>query len=449
MIDNAADTHRRVAAIREIARPVDDYRQLVEHLGKCQTVLIGEATHGTHEFYSERARITRRLIEEYGFGFVAIEGDWPDTERVNQYVTSRGDDQTGVDALSGFERFPAWMWRNADVLEFVGWLSEHNQALNQQERCTIHGLDLYSLHASARCVLDYLAEAAPEAVQRARERYECLDGTTPDPQRYAHDVMLGLRPSCEHEVLEQLVELTRQRARLVASRGQGSTLEADDSWFDAQQNAHVVRGAERYYRRAFSGSTDSWNLRDRHMTETLVRLQQQRGRRGASPKAVVWAHNSHVGDARATEMGGRRGQLTLGQLIRQEQGDRCALVGMTTYHGSVTAARDWDTPAAHRRVLPALTTSYEHLFHQVGRERFMLLPDDLAASRLLAEPLLERAIGVIYRPETERESHYFHASIAHQFDAVIHIDSTRAVEPLEHVAPTSPDELAETWPFGT
>ena len=444
---SAPEITDEVAQVVDEARSLDDHDELVAAVAGCRTVLIGEASHGTDEFYRERAAITRRLIEEHGFGAVAIEGDWPDARRLDAYVRGRGTDRTAVDALDDFRRFPSWMWRNAAMLDFVGWLADHNESRLPRERCGIFGLDIYSMHASAECVLRYLEAADPAAVPRARQRYECLDGPTTDPQHYARQVMIGSRPHCEQEMLEQLIDLTRARARLVGADDR-LLQEADDAWFDAQQNALVARNAERYYRTMFLGSTNSWNLRDRHMSQTLLRMQAHLARRSASSKVVVWAHNSHVGDARATEMGAR-GQLSLGQLVREAQGDACALIGFTTHHGSVTAARDWDRPSGHRHVLPALEGSHEHLFHETGLERFVLLPEAVRRMPALRQWRLERAIGVIYRPETERASHYFDAVLARQFDAVIHIDATRAVEPLERTAPSPTDERAETWPFGT
>jgi erythromycin esterase-like protein len=436
-------------AVEHAARSLDDLDELVASAARCRTVLIGEATHGTDDFYRLRAQVTRRLIEDHGFRGVAIEGDWPDTARVHRFVTGLGADELAIEALDGFRRFPAWMWRNAAMLEFVGWLHEHNAERPVNDHVGLFGLDLYSMHASAELVLDYLAREDPEALPRARRRIDCLDGTDPDPQRYGYEVMLRLRPDCERGLIEQVVELTRARGRLVARAATeaGDRLDANDAWFDAHQNATVARNAERYYRTMFRGDDDTWNLRDRHMVETLARVQAHLGRRGTDG-LVVWAHNSHVGDARATEMG-RRGQWTLGQLVRQEQGDECMLIGFTTWHGTVTAAHEWGGEAARLHVLPARADSYEDLLHATGHDRFWLPTDGLRARSLLRGPLLERAIGVIYRPETERASHYFHADLARQFDVVIHLDETHALEPLERLAATPPDEAAETWPYGT
>lgn len=442
MLDDARHVRIRCTPVDGSA---DDYDELVMHLATCKTVLIGEASHGAHEFYRERARLTQRLIAEHGFDAIAVEGDWPDTWRINEFVTGRDSNEDAVEALGGFERFPSWMWRNADVLDFVGWLHDYNQSQPRNRRVGFYGLDLYSLHSSMKCVIDFLDQTDPAAAERARVRYECLDGHLPDPQEYARQVALGLRPSCERDVLAQLLEL-RQSAAATASAHSGLS---QDALFFARQNAVVVRNAERYYRTMFAGNVDSWNLRDRHMLETLVALQTHLQRqRLRAPRMIVWAHNSHVGDARATEMG-RRGQWTLGQLVRQEQAEQCALVGMTTYHGTVSAARDWGAPVERRLVLPALPGSCEELFHRVAEDRFVLLPEVMHSLEVLQKPLLERAIGVIYRPETERDSHYFHAILARQFDALIHIDETRAVEPLERFAPMPIDELAETFPHET
>ena len=443
----SADAHELRAWCDPIDGSPGDYDALIDQLGGCETVLIGEASHGTHDFYHERARITRRLIDECGFDAVAIEGDWPDAWRVHEYVNGVGADHDAVESLGGFERFPSWMWRNADVLDFIGWLREHNEGVLQQQRVELFGLDLYSLYSSMTAVIDYLQAVDPEAARRAELRYDCLDGQQGDPHQYATEVDLGLRPSCEREVLAQLLDLRQVTARNASSLTMHSPLR--DSLLFARQNAVVVRNAERYYRTMFWGSTASWNLRDSHMFETLSTLQRHIAlQRDRNARIVVWAHNSHVGDARATEMG-RRGQSTLGELVRQVQGTACALIGLTTWHGTVSAARDWDLPVERRRLLPALAGSYEDLLHGVGLDRFVILPDGMRACAALAHPELQRAVGVIYRPETERNSHYFHAVLKHQFDALVHIDETRAVEPLEIFAPTPDDEFAETYPFET
>ena len=430
-------------AVAAAARPLPHGpaadEELVALAAGARCVLLGEASHGTHEFYSERAAITRRLIEEHGFTAVAAEADWPDAYRVNCYVRGASGDGGAAAALSGFDRFPRWMWRNADVLEFVEWLRSRNEGA--EGSAGFYGLDLYSLYGSIREVVDYLDRVDPPAATRARERYACFEHFGGEPQRYGYSAAYG-GESCEGEVVDQLVELRRRAGELADRDGRVPR----DAHFYAEQNARLVRNAERYYRSMFRGRADSWNLRDEHMGETLMALLDHLGAPGAPARIVVWAHNSHIGDARATEMGRRRGELNVGQLAREALGAGAALIGFTTHHGTVTAASGWDEPAERKRVRDALDGSFEDVFHRAGIPAFVLSGDGLAA---LDEPRLERAIGVIYRPETERASHYFDCDIARQFDAVVHLDETCAVQPLD------PDpgwdgggEAPETYPTG-
>jgi erythromycin esterase-like protein len=420
-----------VDTVRAAARPLDApdaAAALLPMVGNARFVLLGEASHGTREFYTLRAAITLRLVDEIGFDAVAIEGDWPDAERVHRFLRGRGSDATARAALAGFRRFPTWMWRNTDVLAFVEALRGRGVGF--------YGLDLYSLHASMAAVLEYLARTDEAAAARARERYACFDRFGDDSQRYGLLAGLGAQPSCESEVVAMLTELQSRAA-------------ADDDGFGAEQNARLVRNAESYYRAMVTSDESSWNLRDGHMAETLWALERHLGRRnGRPPKIVVWAHNSHLGDARATEMGAR-GELNLGQLVRQRHGAAALLVGFTTDHGRVMAASEWDGPHERKRVLPARADSYEGLLHQTGLASFLLpLRDAPAAQAALQAPRLERAIGVIYRPETERQSHYFRACLPRQFDAVIHVDATNAVQPLDRREPASEAEAPETYPSG-
>ncbi|HEX9611741.1 MAG TPA: erythromycin esterase family protein [Gemmatimonadales bacterium] len=433
-------------AIHEAAHPLvgepDDFAPLLALVGDARFVLVGEASHGTHEFYRIRAEITKRLIREKGFTSVAVEADWPDAYRVNRYVRARGDDTDAIEALGGFKRFPQWMWRNADVLDFVGWLRAHNDGLPERARVGFYGLDLYALHASMEAVLAYLRIVDPEAARRAQARYSCFDHFGGDPQAYGYAASVALGPSCERAVVEQLVELQGSAAEYARRDGR---LESD-ALFYAEQNARLVRNAERYYRAMFGSRAASWNLRDRHMAETLQALVAYHETGGRREKVVVWAHNSHLGDARATEMGAG-GELNVGQLVRQQHGRDAVLVGFLSYEGTVTAASDWDEPAERKRVRPAMPDSYEALLHEVGTRNFLLdLTRPEPAVRGLAEPRLERAIGVIYRPETERLSHYFHACLPRQFDAVLYYDTTRAVEPLERSGLWERGEVPETYP---
>jgi erythromycin esterase-like protein len=421
-----------------------DYDGLLDRIGDAHFVLIGEASHGTHEFYAERAAITRRLIAEKGFAAVAVEADWPDASRVNRYVRGRGDDASAEEALRGFERFPTWMWRNADVLDFVGWLREHNDELPaERARAGFYGLDLYSLFRSIHEVVRYLEGVDPAAAAVARERYGCFDHASQDAQMYGYRAAFGAGESCEQEAVDQLIELTARVLDYASRDGEV----AQDEFFSAEQNARTVKAAEEYYRVMFRGGVASWNLRDRHMTDTLdslaVHLSRQRGEQA---RIVVWAHNSHLGDARATELGSI-GELNVGQLVRERHPADCRNIGFTTYSGTVTAAGDWDAPAERMHVRPALPGSVEALFHDVGEPAFMIpLAEGRPAVESLRSARLERAIGVIYRPDTERQSHYFQARLADQFDVVIHLDDTRAVEPLERTARWDEGEPPLTYP---
>lgn len=423
----------------------DDYDPLLELIGDARFVLLGEATHGTHEFYRERAEITRRLIVEKGFTAVAVEADWPDAYRVNRYVRGLNDDPDSERALAGFERFPTWMWRNTDVVEFVDWLRAWNDALPADaSKAGFYGLDLYSLFTSIDEVLGYLDKVDPEAAHRARERYACFDHYKQDTQRYGYAAGFGLSESCELAVVQQLSDL-RKRAREYKDKDRQL---AADEFFYAEQNARLVKNAERYYRSMFENEVSSWNLRDEHMTETLTALASHLSQPGKPSKIAVWEHNSHIGDARATEVA-QEGEWNVGQLTRQLYDDEAVLIGFTTYSGTVTAASEWGGPAEKKRVRPGLEGSYEEALHRTGISHFMLplRGNTKAVNALASRPLLERAIGVIYLPQTERQSHYFRAVLPRQFDAVLHFDETRAVEPLERSARWETGEAPETYPF--
>jgi erythromycin esterase-like protein len=435
-------------AIRKAAHPLDrrepDYGPLLDLVGDARFVLLGEASHGTHEFYRARAEITKRLIEEKGFTAVAVEADWPAAYRVNRYVRGASDDESATEALGDFERFPTWMWRNSDVLDFVGWLRQHNDSLPRGDsKMGFYGIDLYSMYASMEAVLAYLDRIDPEAAKRARYRYQCFGHFGEDSQAYGYAASFGFSQPCEEEVVNQLVELRRSASDYMQMDGRV----AEDEYFYAEQNARLVKNAEQYYRSMFGGRMQSWNLRDQHMAETLDALVSHFDRQGQHTKVAVWAHNSHLGDARFTEMG-QRGELNVGQLVRELYGDDAVLVGFSTNTGTVTAASNWDEPPQRKRVRPALPESYEALFHSIEMPDFLLIlraAGEVAES--LRKPRLERAIGVIYRPETERISHYFHAQLPGQFDAVIHFDETRAVEPLERTAGWESGEVPETYPY--
>jgi len=410
-----------------------DLASLMQRIGSARVVLLGEATHGTSEFYRMRARITRELIVEKGFQFVAIEADWPDAARVDHYVRHF---QYPPSEWTAFARFPTRMWRNSEVRDFVSWLRKHNGTVEKNERVAFHGLDLYSLYDSIRSVLTYLDEVDPGSARVARERYGCLTPWQHDPATYGHAALTGSYPTCEPEVAHALTDLLAKRRAYAEHDG--------ERFLDAEQNARLVANAERYYRIMYYGSRASWNLRDSHMFETLKNLLAFHGK---DSKAVVWAHNSHVGNAGATEMAAR-GEYNIGQLCRKQFGEQAYIVGFGTNSGTVAAASEWDGPMEVMDVRPALAGSYERLCHATGHARFMLgLRDrtDPCGPNGLGRERLERAIGVIYRPETEMASHYFRANLPQQFDEYIWFDDTRAVTPLDTAEIKG---LPDTYPFG-
>lgn len=410
-----------------------DLGPLMARIGSARIVLLGEATHGTSEFYRMRERITRDLIVKKGFHFVAIEADWPDAARVDHYVRHF---RYPPSEWTAFARFPTWMWRNTEVRDFVSWLRKHNGAVEKGKRVAFHGLDLYSLYDSIRSVLSYLDEVDPASAKVARERYGCLTPWQRDPATYGHAALTGSYPTCESDVARALTDLLAKRRAYAEHDG--------ERFLDAEQNARLIANAERYYRIMYYGSRASWNLRDSHMFDTLKNLLAFHG---PESKAVVWAHNSHVGNAAATEMAAR-GEHNIGQLCRKEFGEQAYLVGFGTHSGTVAAATDWGGPMEVKTVRPSLPNSYEQLCHAVGLPRFMLGlrgRGDLFGPNGLGKERLERAIGVIYRPETELASHYFQTSLPEQFDEYIWFDDTRAVTPLDTAEIVG---LPDTYPFG-
>ena len=433
-----ASEEKLVRSITDVAEPfasIDtvDLGSLLERIGDARIVLLGEATHGTSEFYRMRERISRELIVKKGFRFIAIEGDWPDAARVDHYVRHL---EYPPSEWTAFARFPTWMWRNNEVRDFVDWLRKHNAATKHEPRVAFHGLDLYSLYVSIRSVLNYLDQVDPDAAKVARQRYGCLTPWQGDPATYGHAALTGSYRTCEPYVVRALKELLEKRVAYAEHDG--------ERFFDAVQNARLVTNAERYYRTMYYGSRASWNLRDEHMFTTLKNLLAFYG---TASKAIVWAHNSHVGDSAATEMASR-GEHNIGHLCRQEFGRSAYLVGFGTNSGTVAAASDWDGPMEIKKVQPALPKSYERLCHAAGHACFTLglrNRTDLTGAQGLGKPHLERAIGVIYRPETERASHYFQAILPRQFDEYIWFDDTRAVTPFDTAELAG---LPDTYPFG-
>lgn len=420
------------------------YQYLQPFIREARVVMLGEATHGSEEFYAVRAQLTQRLIEEHGFNLIAVEADWPEAYAVNRFVRGRDGEISAHAALGLFTRFPTWMWANTTVRSFVEWLRDYNEEFIEKRHVGMYGLDLYSLFGSLESVLGYLEVVDPTGARRARERYACFKHYAGDAHGFGFAASIGLAPDCEQRAVRQLEELREQKWEYLQSNG----LLAEDAHFSAEQNARIVANAAEYYRAMFKQPSVTWNLRDTHMFETLEALMQHQERLGAPARAVVWAHNSHIGDSRATEFASR-GQLNIGQLAKQRFGNAACLVGFTTYGGEVMAAPEWGLPGEVEVVQDALQGSFEDLFHRVDAEQFvLLLRGNALVSELFRKPRLERSIGVVYHPHTERQSHYFHAQLNQQFDAVVHIDSTSAVTPLEFKHEAFLEEPPETFPSG-
>jgi erythromycin esterase-like protein len=431
--DQVASAIRHACEHLPAPERASEFGPFFDRFGDARVVLLGEATHGTADFYNARAAITRRLIEDHGFSIVVVEADWPDANRVDRYVRHRGP---GAYDEECFARFPTWMWRNEEVREFVEWLRAHNEEIAPNKRVEFRGLDVYSLRGSIAEVLTYLDRVDPEAAKTARKRYGCLSPWQSEPAWYGRAVLHGEHDPCEDAVVAQLSEILAKR--LQYSRKDG------EDYLDAAQNARIVLAAEQYYRIMYRGSTESWNLRDRHMFSTLQHVMEARG---SGAKAIVWAHNSHIGNAAATAMGWQ-GEFNIGELCKTAYGDEAALIGFGTDRGTVAAADDWNEPMQVMRVLPSRADSYERVFGQTGIARSLTDlrdPRQSEISELLAKPRLERAIGVVYRPDTEIYSHYFEAVLPEQFDAYVWFEETRAVTPLPTVRPHG---VPETYPFG-
>lgn len=427
---------RALTLAQQIARAAEplpgfddpNFGKLFDRFGGKRVVLLGEASHGTSEFYRARAAITRRLIAEHGFTIVAVEADWPDAAAIDRRIRGL---EPHPGAPAPFQRFPTWMWKNRDVEAFVRWLGRHNR--KAPEQCGFYGLDIYNMRGAIAAVLAYLDKVDPQAAAAARERYGCLTPWQHEPAAYGRAVLTAGYHECEEDVVRQCRDFLEKQISYAG----------DDDFLDAAQNARLLASAERYYRIMYYGGAASWNLRDTHMFQTLSHLLQWRG---AGAKAVVWAHNSHIGDARQTEMGQAREELNIGQLCREQFGKDCALIGMGTHSGTVAAATDWDGPMEIKKVKPSRGDSIERLCHDSEAPRFLLdFSRDPLLARRLAEPRLERFIGVVYRPETELQSHYTDASLSQQFDAYLWFDETRAVE---EIGPEAHLGVPATFPFG-
>jgi erythromycin esterase-like protein len=430
--------------IAEAAEPLPDiddrtFGEFFDRYADARVVLLGEASHGTSEFYRARAAISRRLIEQHGFTIVAVEADWPDAATIDRYVRHRPPREGEMRA---FERFPTWMWRNAEVDAFIRWMRGHNGPREYERMCGFYGLDLYNLSASMRAVIDFLEAEDPGLARLASKRYGCLEPWAENPAAYGRHALIEGYARCEVGVIQMLKELLQRHVDCLA--------EECDEWLDAAANARLVKNAEAYYRVMYHGSAESWNLRDTHMFETLCQLLEAKG---PEAKAIVWAHNSHIGNAAFTDMGMHREELNIGQLTKERFGDKARLIGFGTHRGTVAAADDWDAPMRIKRVQPSLPESHERKSHEAGVPRFLLdLREGELDARLreeLMEPRLERFIGVIYRPETERWSHYSEAILPKQFDAWLWFDETEAVTPLRaELRPGEAAAVEETYPFG-
>jgi erythromycin esterase-like protein len=426
--------------VRSLARPLGgpgDLDPLLEFIGEARYVLLGEASHGTAEYYSWRAAISLRLIAEKGFSFIAVEGDWPDCYRVNRYV--KGLDDAGENArevLHAFERWPTWMWANEEVVALVEWLRRHNDGRPDGEKAGFYGLDVYSLWESLYAVMGYLHRVDPAALPAAWRAFRCFEPYGEDVQEYARATRF-VPNSCEDEVVALLQEL-RRKARDYPADGR-------EAHFAAEQNALVLRDAEAYYRTMVCGGPDSWNLRDRHMTETLERLMRHHG---PHAKAIVWEHNTHIGDARFTDMA-EEGEVNVGQLVRERHGDEgVVLVGFGSHRGSVIAGRRWEAPMERMPVPPAREGSWEDVLHRAGEgDKLLLLAPAPPTSEQL-RPRGHRAIGVVYRPEYERYGNYVPTVLPRRYDAFLYLDATRALRPLHEVQPREQGEVPETYPSG-
>jgi protein-L-isoaspartate(D-aspartate) O-methyltransferase len=431
-----ASPAEKLKAAAEPLPDLDDaaFGALFDRFADARVVMLGEASHGTSEYYRARAAVSKRLIEQHGFNIVAVEADWPDAATIDRYVRHRPK-REGEEAA--FQRFPTWMWRNVEVDSFIRWLKGHNEGREPDAMAGFYGLDLYNLGGSIRAVIDYLDDVDPEAAKVARSRYGCLTPWTGNPAAYGRLAITEGFARCEAPVVQMLRELFRKRSEYVAEDG--------EEWLDAAANARLVKNAEAYYRVMYHGAAESWNLRDTHMFETLSQLLDAKG---PESKAIVWAHNSHIGNAAFTEMGQHREELNIGQLVKERFGEQARLIGFGTHTGTVAAADDWDEPMQVKQVRPSLPGSYERVSHDSNVPRFLLDLREGAngeAAEALLEPRLERFIGVIYRPETERWSHYSEAVLPRQFDAWVWFDETKAVTPLPGEQRPGEDE---TYPFG-
>jgi erythromycin esterase len=432
------DTNRLIADCREIARPLqgpNDLDPLLEQIGDARYVLMGEATHGTSDYYMWRYRLSQRLIQEKGFSFIAVEGDWPDCYRVNRYIKQYPDSGASArEILQAYDRWPTWMWANEEVILLTEWLRQHNEPLPAERKVGFYGLDVYSLWDSMEAVIAYLDRVDPEAAERARDNYGCFDPYGGEAQDYAWATMF-VPTSCEEETISILREL-RDKKQEYDGDGPEST-------FNAEQNALVVKNAETYYRTMVRGGSESWNVRDHHMVETLERLMQFHG---PDTKAIIWEHNTHIGDARFTDMKSD-GMVNVGQLVRERHGgEGVYLVGFGSYTGTVIAGSAWGATMMPMAVPPAREGSWEDVLHTAKPENQLLLLSEFGDRREALAPRGHRAIGVVYNPLQERYGNYVPSVLPRRYDAFLYIDTSHALRPL-HIEARPDHDLPDTYPW--
>lgn len=409
-----------------------DLDPLIEAIGDARIVLLGEASHGTSQYYTWRTAISKRLFREKGFDFMAVEGDWPECYQVNNYIKGEQSEYTSAaELLLVFNRWPTWMWSNWEVAALVDWMRQYNQAPSRK-KVGFYGLDVYSLNESLQEVVKYLERKDGSAVKAAKKAFQCFEPFTDDPQEYARAIAM-VSHDCEEEVVALLKTL---RIKAIAS-----TATPDDQ-FDAEQNALVAVNAEKYYRAMLQGGSSSWNVRDTHMMETLTRLLDFYG---SDSKAIVWEHNTHVGDARATDMVRQR-MVNVGQLARETYGrENVFIAGFGSYRGSVMAADEWGEPMQIMTVPEARTGSWEHQLHRVGAANKLILSRDMVRAKSLQQPISHRAIGVVYHPDMEQYGNYVPSVIHERYDAFLYIDQTEALHPMH--TPISKHQPPDLYPW--
>lgn len=428
-----------VNSISEHAYPLKskaDLQPLFDRIGDARIVMLGEASHGTHEYYTWRAHISKRLIEEKGFSFIAVEGDWPDCYLLNRFIKGYDTEHKSVrEVLEEFNRWPTWMWANWEIVALANWLRDHNTRLAADKRVGFYGLDVYSLWESMESIMKYLKKTDPSALKVAEKAYQCFEPYKENEgQAYARASKF-VPDLCQTEVVSLLKEI-RQKL---------PTYNSDyENVFNAEQNALIAVNAERYYRAMIEGGPHSWNVRDRHMADTLERLLKFHGE---NSKVIVWEHNTHIGDARATDMLDD-GMFNIGELARVEHHDKgVVLVGFGSYEGTVIAAREWEARMQKMNLPPAQKGSWEYLLRKAGKEDKLLLLDDFTNNNTLMQNYIgHRAVGVVYNPKFERNGNYVPTILPVRYDAFIYLDETKALLPL-HIKPDG-HQTPETYPFG-